>query len=267
MKFKEYFEDVLNQNKTKLQSAESEELELLRKLEQIRKKQSLYKKNINEIEQKLKAETIKLNKELFDDVKKINKDINKDNIETPLKKEVKTPEIEVKEVDNFLFGDPDFFKLEKKVINKNQTVVIDKEYEDLVLSEDQAFETNKLRWNFEYEDSRTLNITDVEIKQDKLNPDEITEEFGLLFNYLLANASGSNISMNIELNHLFDAIVDMNAVNNENKTQVIETYKSLVEFFESDETADAIVSPQSTKEPQESETEADNDVDYWEIYE
>lgn len=279
MKFKDYFNDVLELTKKKLASAESEELELLRKLEQIRKKQTLYKKSIKEIEDKLKGETIKINKELFKDSKKIDKELSTTEIETPLKTAENPLNIDnieeetIKEA-KYDFGERDFLKAEKKATKLDkQSVVIDKDFENLLKNSEQSFETDRLVWVLDYVDSKTIRVVDVNLKVNKLKPNELIEELHYLFNYFLTNEVGRTIEMEVDLQQLFDSIVDLNELDGDSKNQIIEEFRQIVNFFEKTEEPtnidinNTIQHSDYIKEETDDNEEADSEIDYWEIYE
>ena len=278
MKFKEYFTDVLELTKKKLASAETEELELLRKLEQIRKKQSLYKKNIKEIEDKLNAETVKINKELFKDTKKIDKELSTADIETPLKTAENPLNIDnIVEESNkeptYDFGERDFLKAEKKATKLDkQSVVIDKDFENLLKNSEQSFETDRLVWSLDYIDSKTIRVVDVNLKVNKLKPNELIEELHYLFNYFLTNEVGRTIEMEVDLQQLFESIVDMNEVDGESKNQIIEQFRQIVNYFEKTEEPTNVdinntIQHSDYIKEEADENEEDNEIDYWEIYE
>ena len=278
MKFKDYFTDVLELTKKKLASAETEELELLRKLEQIRKKQSLYKKNIKEIEDKLNAETIKINKEIFKDTKKIDKELSTTDFETPLKTAKNPLEMDVieqqtdREEVKYEFGERDFLKAEKNATKLDkQTVVIDKDFENLLKNSEQSFETHRLVWSLDYVDSKTIRVVDVTLKVNKLKPNELIEELHFLFNYFLTNEVGRTVEMEVDLQQLFESIVDMNELDGESKNQIIEEFRQFVNYFESTEepTVDInnTIQHSDTIKEEPDENEEDNEIDYWEIYE
>ena len=279
MKFKEYFTDVLELTKKKLASAETEELELLRKLEQIRKKQSLYKKNIKEIEDKLNAETVKINKELFKDTKKIDKELSTADIETPLKTAKNPLEMDIIEQQTtneevkYEFGEKEFLKAEKNATKLDkQTVVIDKDFENLLKNSEQSFETDRLVWSLDYIDSKTIRVVDVALKVNKLKPNELIEELHYLFNYFLTNEVGRTIEMEVDLQQLFESIVDMNEIDGESKNQIIEQFRQIVNYFEKTEEPTNVdinntIQHSDYIKEEADDSEEDNEIDYWEIYE